>query len=115
MSSWETVVVKVRREARPNSPRRSKSRACLRSIPRPTISDALVASAQPYLAKPHDHLLFSYHSIPQRHLTKADSSARALPHGPGLLQHVLAGARDVFIAPRFSAPPSFSPTRRPCR
>jgi ferrochelatase len=36
--------------------------------------DALVASARPYLDQPHDHLLFSYHSIPVRHLTKADSS-----------------------------------------
>jgi protoporphyrin/coproporphyrin ferrochelatase len=35
---------------------------------------ALVESARPYLAKPHDHLLFSYHSIPTRHLKEADSS-----------------------------------------
>ena len=36
--------------------------------------DALVGSARPFLAQPHDHLLFSYHGIPVRHLTRADTS-----------------------------------------
>ncbi|MDB6113838.1 MAG: hemH [Lacunisphaera sp.] len=73
MSSWETVVAKVRREAAKLAPQMK-----LECVP-PYFADddyiaALVASAQPYLAQPHDHLLFSYHSIPVRHLTKADSS-----------------------------------------
>jgi len=73
MSSWETVVVKVRREARSLAPGMQ-----IESVS-PYYADAdyiaaLVASARPYLARPHDHLLFSYHSIPTRHLTKADSS-----------------------------------------
>ena len=33
---------------------------------------ALVGSAQPYLAKDWDHLLFSFHGIPERHLRKSD-------------------------------------------
>jgi ferrochelatase len=32
----------------------------------------LAASANPYLAKGFDHLLFSYHGIPERHLKKSD-------------------------------------------
>jgi ferrochelatase len=36
--------------------------------------EALHAVTAPYLAQPYDHLLFSYHSIPERHLRKADSS-----------------------------------------
>ena len=36
--------------------------------------EALFASLRPYLAKPYDHLLFSYHGIPLRHLRRADSS-----------------------------------------
>ena len=73
MSSWETVVAKVRREATQIAP------AMRIECVQPYYSDAdyiaaLVASALPYLAQPHDHLLFSYHSIPARHLTKADSS-----------------------------------------
>lgn len=34
--------------------------------------EALVQSAQPYLAQGYDHLLFSYHGLPQRHLRKTD-------------------------------------------
>jgi ferrochelatase len=30
--------------------------------------------ASPLLARPYDHILFSYHGIPERHLRKADSS-----------------------------------------
>src|SRR3954465_8280768 len=73
MSSWETVVVKVRNEAAKIAP--SMKLDCVQ----PFYGDddyiaALVARARPYLTEPHDHLLFSYHSIPQRHLVEADSS-----------------------------------------
>ncbi len=34
--------------------------------------EALHAVAAPYFAQPHDHVLFSYHGIPIRHLRKAD-------------------------------------------
>ncbi|HET7537067.1 MAG TPA: ferrochelatase [Candidatus Didemnitutus sp.] len=73
MSSWETVVVKVHREAARLAP--GMHIECVQ--PYFDAADyiaALVASAKPYLGKSHDHLLFSYHSIPRRHLTKADSS-----------------------------------------
>lgn len=73
MSSWETVVVKARREAARLAPR-MKIDCAQPFFDDPDYIAALVASAQPFLAQPHDHLLFSYHSIPQRHLTKADSS-----------------------------------------
>ena len=73
MSSWETVVVKVRREAAQLAPQ-IKIDCVPPFYSDPDYIDALVASARPYLAQPHDHLLFSYHSIPQRHLKKADSS-----------------------------------------
>jgi protoporphyrin/coproporphyrin ferrochelatase len=73
MSSWETVVVKVREELARLAPR-----IRLTTV-QPFFADAdyiaaLVAVSTPYLTQPHDHLLFSYHSIPQRHLRKADSS-----------------------------------------
>lgn len=35
---------------------------------------ALVASAEKYLRQDYDHLLFSYHGIPERHLRKSDST-----------------------------------------
>jgi ferrochelatase len=73
MSSWETVVAKVHREAAKIAP--DMKIECVQ----PYFADAdyiaaLVESAKPYLAQPHDHLLFSYHGIPMRHLTKGDSS-----------------------------------------
>lgn len=73
MSSWETVVAKVHRAAAKIAP--DLRIDCVQ----PYFADddyiaALVESARPYLAKPHDHLLFSYHGIPIRHLTKADTS-----------------------------------------
>ena len=34
--------------------------------------DALAESIKPYTAKPYDKILFSYHGLPQRHLSKAD-------------------------------------------
>ncbi len=35
---------------------------------------ALVDSAQPYLNQPFDHLIFSYHGLPESHITKLDKS-----------------------------------------
>jgi ferrochelatase len=73
MSSWETVTAKVYAEVALQSP-------SLRvTTVQPFYEDedyieALYTSAQPYLEQPHDHLLFSFHGIPVRHLRKADSS-----------------------------------------
>jgi protoporphyrin/coproporphyrin ferrochelatase len=73
MSSWETVVVKVFEEAARLAPR-------LRiETVQPFYQDAdyieaLYEVCQPYFARAHDHVLFSYHGIPERHLRKGDSS-----------------------------------------
>jgi ferrochelatase len=73
MSSWETVVAKVYAEAASQAP------ALKISTVQPFFADAdyidaLYAVTAPYLNQPHDHVLFSYHGIPERHLRKADSS-----------------------------------------
>ncbi|MBI5381647.1 MAG: ferrochelatase [Opitutae bacterium] len=73
MSSWETVVVKVYEEAAKLAPR-LKIESVQPFFADTDYIDALYASATPFLAQPHDHLLFSYHGIPVRHLRKADSS-----------------------------------------
>jgi ferrochelatase len=39
---------------------------------RPEYVNALVASASPYLDQEFDHLLFSFHGLPQRHIRKAN-------------------------------------------
>jgi ferrochelatase len=73
MSSWETVVAKVYAEAARLAPKLR-----IDSV-QPFYADADYIEAlhqvtAPYLARPHDHVLFSYHGIPERHLRKADSS-----------------------------------------
>jgi protoporphyrin/coproporphyrin ferrochelatase len=73
MSSWETVVVKVYEEAGRLAPQLRVS-SVQPFFADPDYIEALYSVTAPYLQKPYDHLLFSYHGIPQRHLRKADSS-----------------------------------------
>ena len=40
----------------------------------PAYIDCLVESAKPWLSKPFDKILFSYHGVPERHLRKGDAS-----------------------------------------
>jgi ferrochelatase len=73
MSSWETVVVKVYQEAEKLFPELKID------LLQPFYQDkdyieALYEVSAPYLSKPHDLLLFSYHGIPERHLRKGDPS-----------------------------------------
>jgi protoporphyrin/coproporphyrin ferrochelatase len=38
--------------------------------------DALAESMRPYLHQPYDHILFSYHGIPERHIRKSDITGK---------------------------------------
>jgi protoporphyrin/coproporphyrin ferrochelatase len=71
MSSFETAVERVKEVAAEVAP------AMKIQVQAPYYQDsdylaALVASARPYLDKGYDHLLFSFHGIPERHLKKSD-------------------------------------------
>lgn len=72
MSSFETAVEKVRADIQKFFPKMS-----LEVVPpyyqHPAYLDALVDSARPFL-QDFDHLLFSFHGIPERHLRKSDST-----------------------------------------
>ncbi len=73
MSSYETVVVRVMEEVARQTPKLRVTTV------QPFYADAdYIASLHvvcaPFLAQPHDHVLFSYHGLPQRHMRKADSS-----------------------------------------
>jgi ferrochelatase len=73
MASWETVVVRVHEEAARRAP--GMRVACVQPFyGDPDYIEMLHAVAAPSLAKGYDHLLISYHGIPERHLRKADSS-----------------------------------------
>jgi len=71
MSSFETAVVRVQEVAAQLAPRMKVT------VQPPYFADpeylaALVASAEPQLRGGYDHLLFSFHGIPERHLYKSD-------------------------------------------
>ena len=73
MASWETVVVRVMEEIAAQGP------TVRVTTVQPFFADAdyieaLHAVTAPYLAQPHDHVLFSYHGLPERHMREADSS-----------------------------------------
>ncbi len=71
MSSFETAVVRVQELVAQIAP------AMRLKIATPYYNDpdyiaALTASAKPYLEEPYDHLMFSFHGLPERHLRKSD-------------------------------------------
>jgi len=71
MSSFETAVVRVQEVAAKLAPG-MKITVQPPYYDTPDFIAALVASAADYLKQNYDHLLFSYHGIPERHLRKSD-------------------------------------------
>jgi len=75
MSSYETAVVRVQEMVKKLAPQ-------MRLEVQPPYGDApdyiaaLVASAEEYLKQDYDHLLFSFHGIPERHLRKSDPTGQ---------------------------------------
>ena len=82
MSSFETTAVRAQEAAARLAPEMRLK------VVDPYFSDpgyiaALVASAQEFLAAGFDHLLFSFHGLPERHLRKADATGRHCLASPG--------------------------------
>ncbi len=75
MSSFETAVERVKEVLKKCAPQMS-----LQVAPPyyadPDYLGALVASAADYLKQSYDHLLFSFHGLPERHLRKSDPTGR---------------------------------------
>jgi ferrochelatase len=71
MSSFETAVERVKEVLRESGPGTSL-RVVAPYFADPDFVEALVAVAEPYLQQDYDHLLFSFHGIPERHLRKSD-------------------------------------------
>jgi ferrochelatase len=71
MSSYESTVVRVQEIAAKFAP---QMRLTVQPpyFEEPDYIAALVAGAADYLRQDYDHLLFSYHGIPERHLRKSD-------------------------------------------
>jgi len=73
MSSWETVVAQARASVATEAPA-MRMECLLPFAADPDYIAALAAVSAPWLQQPYDHLLFSYHGLPARHMRKADSS-----------------------------------------
>jgi protoporphyrin/coproporphyrin ferrochelatase len=71
MSSYESAVVRVREVVRHVAPAMNVE-VMPPYVDHPDYIRALVASARDALGAPHDHVLFSFHGIPERHLRKSD-------------------------------------------
>jgi ferrochelatase len=71
MSSYETALFRVQEVARKIAPQ-MKITVQQPYFDSPDYISALVASAADFLKKDFDHLLFSFHGIPERHLRKSD-------------------------------------------
>jgi ferrochelatase len=71
MSSFETAVERVREVAATEAPR-MRIEVQPPFFDHPDFITALVASARDYLGRDFDHLLFSFHGLPERHLRKSD-------------------------------------------
>jgi ferrochelatase len=52
----------------------------------PEYINALVLSAKPYLEEEYDHIVFSYHGLPESHITKRDPSGQHCLQGSGCCQ-----------------------------
>src|SRR5258708_5027805 len=71
MSSYESAVERVKKVAAKFAPQ-MKIAVQPPYFDSPDYIAALVASAKDYLENGYDHLLFSFHGIPERHLRKSD-------------------------------------------
>ena len=71
MSSYETAVERVR-ELLPSCAPGARLHVQGPYYDHPGFIDALVAQARPRLSQPYDHVLFSFHGLPERHLRKSD-------------------------------------------
>jgi ferrochelatase len=71
MSSYETAVVQVQKDAKKFAPG-------MKVTVQPPYGDAadfivaMLATAEEYLKQEYDYLLFSFHGIPERHIRKSD-------------------------------------------
>ncbi|MBI4657839.1 MAG: ferrochelatase [Verrucomicrobia bacterium] len=74
MSSFETAVERVK-EVVGNLAPQMEVRVTPPYCDAPDYIRALAASAEDYMRRGYDHLLFSFHGLPERHLRKSDPTA----------------------------------------
>ncbi len=106
MSSYETAVERVKAVAGRVAPRME----LIIQTPfyeHPDYIRALVASAGPYLQGGYDHLLFSFHGLPERHLRKADPTGRHCLQREGCCEQSSEAHRTCYRAQCFKTVRAF--------
>ena len=98
MSSYESAVVRVQDVARRIAPGMTVE-VMPPCYDHPDYIKALVASARDALAQPHDHVLFSFHGLPERHMRKADPTGSHCLASPNCCEMPSVGAQDVLPGP----------------
>jgi ferrochelatase len=106
MSSFETAVVRAQEIAARLAP------TMRLKIAEPYYNDpdyiaALVASASDYLNTDYDHLLFSFHGLPERHLRKADPTGRHCLASPACCETPSPAHRTCYRAQCFATVRAF--------
>ena len=81
MSSFETAVERVKEVAKALAPQ-MRLQVQAPYFDEPGYIGALAGSAAEYLQRPYDHLLFSFHGVPERHLRKSNPTGRHCLSGP---------------------------------
>ena len=72
MSSFESAVERVKEVAAQLDPRSMKLQVQPPFFADPDYIAAMTASAREYLERGYDHLLFSFHGVPERQIRKSD-------------------------------------------
>lgn len=70
--------------------------------------DALIASAADFLTKDFDHLLFSFHGLPERHLRKADPTGAHCLSRPDCCEGTHEAHRTCYRAQAFKTVAAFA-------
>jgi len=111
MSSYETAVVRVRQVARKVAPR-------MEIVVQPPYGEspdyvaALAASAANYLEAGYDHLLFSFHGVPERHLRRSDPTGRHCLATPNCCETPSPAHAVCYRAQCFKTVAAFVPAAR---
>jgi ferrochelatase len=106
MSSYETAVVRAREVAAKLAPG-MRLRITEPYYNDPNYIAALVASAADYLTTGYDHLLFSFHGLPERHLRKADPTSGHCLATPGCCETPSPAHRTCYRAQCFATVRAF--------
>jgi len=106
MSSYETAVTKVKQVQACVVPEMNLN-VLAPYFAEPEYIQALVGSARPYLQKEYDHLLFSFHGLPERHLQKADPTGRHCLQSPKCCETPSQAHRTCYRAQCFQTVSAF--------